>query len=138
MITGSGNFFSSGADLKGGNVDPLTGETYERADGTPVPDHLVAGIHDPGDGNGPRVGGRSRPLVSSLSMVRPRGGDDFGAGAVNFGVVDYKSQKRKLRKLLRQRKREAGGSVGLEWLLPPSKKTWDDYKVWLREQAGKK
>ena len=36
MITGSGNFFSSGADLKGGNVDPLTGETYERADGTPV------------------------------------------------------------------------------------------------------
>ena len=103
---------------------------FYRADGTPVPEHLVADIHDPGDGNGPRVEGR---------MVRPRGGDDFGAGSVNFGLVNWKAQKRKLRKLLRQRKREAGGSVGLEWLLPPSKKSWDDYKAWLREQqAGKK
>ena len=103
---------------------------FYRADAAPVPEHLVADIHDPGDGNGPRVEGR---------MVRPRGGDDFGAGSVNFGLVNWKAQKRKLRKLLRQRKREAGGSVGLEWLLPPSTtKTWDDYKAWLREQEGKK
>jgi len=108
---------------------------FYRADATPVPEHLIADIHDSADGNGPKVDGR---------MVRPRDGDDYGTGAVNFGLVSYKKQRRKLRKLLRQRKREAGGSVGLEWLLdpgddvphqrPPRTKTWDGYKAWLAEQ----